>query len=120
MIHQSTPGEADHTTATLEEAAHGCALWSLYILIPEGVSSSFPRLPFACVDDKHQVKVGETSCPVAAAERGRQVLVRSGTSFEVSDHDFTHFSSIQSVSLIIDVPDAAISESSYEGDVHVM
>ena len=32
---------------------------------------------FACADDKHQVKVGEPSCLVAVAERGRQVLVRS-------------------------------------------
>ena len=74
---------------------------------------------FACVDDKHRVKIGEPSCPVAAAERGRQVLVRSGTSFQVSDHDFTRFSAIPSVSLMIDVPDA-ISESWYEGDVHVL
>ena len=36
---------------------------------------------FICVDDKHRVKVGEPSCPVAAAERGRQVIVRSGTNF---------------------------------------
>ena len=45
---------------------------------------------FDCVDDKHRVKVGEPSCPVAAAERGRQVVVRSGTSFQVADHDFTN------------------------------
>ena len=34
-----------------------------------------------CVDDKHRVKVGEPSCPVAAAERGRQVIVH-GRSFK--------------------------------------
>ena len=32
---------------------------------------------FACVDDKHRVKVGEPSCPVAAAERGRHRAVAS-------------------------------------------
>ena len=31
---------------------------------------------FACLDDKHKVKVGEQNYPVAAAERGRQVLVQ--------------------------------------------
>ena len=50
---------------------------------------------FACLDDKHKVKVGEPGFPVAAAERGRQVLVHSSTSFEV---DFTKISIIPSVS----------------------
>ena len=36
---------------------------------------------------------------VAAAERGRRVLVKVGTSFEVGDHDFTKFSIIPSVVL---------------------
>ena len=74
---------------------------------------------FVCVDDKHRVKVGEPSCPVAAAERGRQVIVRSGTSFQVADHDFTRFSAIPSVALVVDVPDV-ISGSWYEGNVHVL
>lgn len=30
---------------------------------------------FACLDNMHKVKVGEPNCPVAATERGRQVLV---------------------------------------------
>ena len=47
------------------------------------------------------------------------MLVRSGTSFQVFDHDFTRFSAIPSVSLIADVPDT-ISELWYEGDVHVL
>lgn len=61
---------------------------------------------FTCVDDKHRVKVGEPSCPVAAAERGRQVLVHSSTSFQVADHDFTRFSVIPSVALVVDIPDS--------------
>ena len=28
---------------------------------------------FACLDDKHRIKVGENGFPVAAAERGRRV-----------------------------------------------
>ena len=73
----------------------------------------------ACVDDKHPVKVGEPSCPVAAAERGRQVLVHSGASFQVSDHDFTRFSMIPSVALLVDIPDS-ITGSWYDGNVHVL
>ena len=46
---------------------------------------------FASIDDKHKIKVGEPSCPVASAERGRRVLVRSDETFVVSDHDFTKF-----------------------------
>ena len=43
----------------------------------------------ACVNDKHRVKVGESACPVAAAEQGRQVLVCRVSQFQVADHDFT-------------------------------
>ena len=73
---------------------------------------------FACVDDKHRVKVGEPSCPVAAAERGRQVIVSSGTSFQVADHDFTRFSMIPSVTLLVDIPES-VSGSWYDGSVCV-
>ena len=41
-----------------------------------------------CLDDKHRMKIGEPGFPVAATERGRRVLVRVGSSFEVGDHDF--------------------------------
>lgn len=43
---------------------------------------------FVCLDDKHRVKVGEPGNPLAAAERGRRVLVHVGTMFEVGDHGF--------------------------------
>ena len=58
-----------------------------------------------CIDDKHQLNVRESGFPVAAAERGRRVLVRVGTTFEVGDHDFTKFSIIPSVVLVVDIPD---------------
>lgn len=58
-----------------------------------------------CLDDKHRCKVGEPSFPVAAAERGRKVLVSLTQSFEVGDHDFTKFSIIPSVLLKVDIPD---------------
>jgi len=47
-----------------------------------------------CFDDKHRIKIGEPGFPVAAAERGRRVIVRAGASFEVGDHDFTKFSTV--------------------------
>ena len=71
-----------------------------------------------CIDDKHRLKVGEPGFPVAAAERERKVLVRAGTTFEVGDHDFTKFSIIPSVSLLVDIPDT-ISQSWYRGQVFV-
>ena len=70
-----------------------------------------------CADDKHRIKVGEPSCPVASAERGRQVLVHGSTLFQVADHDFTRFSTIPSASLVVDIPDK-ISESWYDGQVN--
>ena len=69
----------------------------------------------ASIDDKHKIKVGEPSCPVASTERGRRVLcVRSDETFVVSDHDFTKFGLIPSVIFIIDIPEE-ISESWYHG-----
>ena len=72
-----------------------------------------------CVDDNNRVKIGEPSCPVAAAGRGRQVLVHSSTNFQVADHDFTRFSVIPSVALLVDIPEK-ISESWYDGDMHLL
>ena len=76
---------------------------------------------FACLDDKHKVKVGEPTCncPVAAAKRGRQVLVHSSTSFFVGDHDFTRMSIIPSVSLLVDIPEELV-RSWYTGEVQVL
>ena len=38
------------------------------------------------IDDKHRLKVDQPGFPVATAERGRKVLVRAGTTFEVGNH----------------------------------
>ncbi len=73
---------------------------------------------FVCLDDKHRIKVGEPRVPIAAAERGRRVLTSVGTRFLVSDHDFTVFSIIPSVSLLIDVPED-IYGSWYAGQVYI-
>jgi len=43
---------------------------------------------FLSIDDKHRIKVGEPNFPVAAAERGRQVVVSMNKSFQVGDHNF--------------------------------
>ena len=73
---------------------------------------------FVCMDDKHRIKVGEPNYPVAAAEKGKRVLVRKDEVFEVADHDFTKFSMIPSVSLLVDIPDD-VTESWYSGKVFV-
>lgn len=40
------------------------------------------------LDDKHNIKVGEPNFPVAAMDRGKEVLVGTDAKFVV-DHDFT-------------------------------
>ena len=67
------------------------------------------------------MKVGAPNCPVAAAEHGRQVLVHFGSWFQVymSDHDFTLFNIVPSVTLLTDIPEE-ISGSWYSGKVHVL
>ena len=72
-----------------------------------------------CLDDKHRLKVGEPGYPVAAAERGRRVIVSLREVFEVADHDFTRFSIIPSVIFRIDIPDS-IDGSWYSGQVRVL
>ncbi len=71
---------------------------------------------FFCMDNKHRLKVGEPNYPVAAAERGKRVLVRRDETFEVADHDFTRFSLIPSVVLSVDIPED-VTDSWYTDQV---
>ena len=73
---------------------------------------------FVCLDDKHKVKIGEPGHPVAAAERGRQVVVSKTDTYAVGDHDFTHCSIVPSVVLEIEIP-ATFEGSWYTGQVFV-
>lgn len=73
---------------------------------------------FISLDDKHRIKIGEPGFPVAAAERGKKVIVSMQNQFVVGDHDFTKFSLIPSVAFIIDTP-ATIDGSWYDGEVYV-
>ena len=62
--------------------------------------------------------MGEPGTPVAAAERGKQVLVSTSQSFQVCDHNFTRFSLIPTVLLRVDIP-ASMDGSWYDGQVFV-
>ena len=96
--------------------SHYCA--AIFRYIREFAIMFRDQAHFVCMDDKHRVKIGEPGVPVAAAERGRQVLVSSTQSFEVCDHDFTRFSAIPTVLLKIDIP-TTMDGSWYEGQVYV-
>ena len=67
-----------------------------------------------CLDNKHRIKIGEPGFLVAAAERGKKVLVKVGSSFEVGDHDFTKLILVPSVTLVNTIP-SEISGSWYRG-----
>ena len=73
---------------------------------------------FVCIDDKHKIKVGEPGFPVAAAERGREVIVSFNETFMVGNHDFTHFLFTPSVILNISIPEQ-FEGSWYSGSVFV-
>ena len=64
------------------------------------------------------MKVREPGYPLAAAERGRRVVVRADTTFEMGDHDFSKFSIVPSVSLLVDIQ-SELSASWYHGLVTV-
>ena len=59
---------------------------------------------FISIDDKHRIKVGEPGFPVAAVECGKEVIVSKTVTFVIGDHDFTNFSLIPSVILVMDIP----------------
>lgn len=73
---------------------------------------------FICMDDKHHCKVGEPGCPVAAVDRGKKVIVSKDKVFAVADHDFTKFSIVPSVTMLLDLP-TEIHGSFYRGQVYV-
>ena len=56
---------------------------------------------------------------MAAAERGRRVIVSLQEEFQVGDHDFTRFSIIPSVIFRVDIPES-IEGSWYDGQVCVI
>ena len=64
--------------------------------------------PFVCIDDKHTIKVGEPGFPLAAAERGREVVVSTSDTFVIGDHDFSKFKITPSVTLLVDIPDKVL------------
>ncbi|GES72778.1 uncharacterized protein LOC105326236 [Rhizophagus clarus] len=70
------------------------------------------------MDDKHRCKIGEPGYPVAAVERGKQVIVSYNKSFVVADHDFTKCGIIPSVIMFCDIPES-IEDSFYQGKVYV-
>lgn len=53
------------------------------------------------MDDKHKIKVGEPSYPLAAAERGKQVIVGINQVMAVGDHDFSNCTLTPSVNLMV-------------------
>lgn len=73
---------------------------------------------FVCQDDKHTINVGEPGLPVAAFERGKQVLVAKGQTCTVADHDFTKFSLSPSVLFNVDIPEDMMGNV-YGGTVYV-
>ena len=70
------------------------------------------------LDGKHACKVGEPNYPVAAVDRGGKVLVAENTVFVLGDHDFTKAELIQSVTLLVDIPESATA-SCYKRTVNV-
>ncbi len=70
------------------------------------------------LDDKHRCKVGEPGYPVAAVERGKNVVISKDTTFAVADHDFTKTGIIPSVMMICDIP-KSINGDFYAGKVRI-
>ena len=99
------------------EDAHYCS--ALFRYLREMCIKFRGHSQLVCLDDKHKCKVGEPGLPVAAVERGKQVIVSSsGSKFSVADHDFTKCSVVPSVTLLCETPET-IDGSFYRGQVYV-
>ena len=70
------------------------------------------------MDNKHRCKVGEPGYPVAAIEKGKQVIVSKNKVFKVADHDFTKCDIIPSVTMLYDIP-ISINKSFYHEKVYI-
>ena len=93
---QSRQLHADHPDS------HYCA--AIFKYLKELTITFYEHTTLDCLDDKHKIKVGEPGFPVAAIDRGKQVLVGINISFEVGDHDFTNAKLTPSVALVCDAP----------------
>ena len=92
---------------------------SAYFRYQKEMAIQFRRYAwFVSQDDKHKIKVGEPGTPLAAIERGKQVIVGMNTVFQVADHDFSQLTLTPSVNFLIDIPED-IEGSFYAGKVHV-
>ena len=107
---QSRQVSADHVDS------HYCAAIFKYLRELAIMFQSY--VSFASQDDKHFIKAGEPGFPLAAVERGKQVLVSTGVPFCVGDHDFSKAKIVPSVTLLCNVPDK-ITDSFYSGKVHI-
>lgn len=59
---------------------------------------------FECLDDEHRIPVGEPGYPVTAVDRGKKVIVAQHQALVVADNEFTQFSLVSSVYIIVDIP----------------
>lgn len=91
---------------------------ALFRYLKEFVVKFRGQATMVCMDDKHTMKIGEPGYPIAAVERGREVLVSMGAKLEVGNHDFARLSLIPSVTLRIEIPET-IEGSWYQGKVYV-
>jgi len=73
---------------------------------------------YVFMDDKHHCKVGESSNPMAAVDRGKQVIILLDHKFVVVDQDHTKRSIVPSVAMVCNIPQS-IDESFYHGRVFV-
>ena len=92
--------------------SHYCA--AIFKYLRELAIKFRPHVSFASQDDKHFIKVGEPGFPVAAVERGKQVVVSTDAPFCVGDHDFTKAKIVPSVTLLCNVLEK-ITDSFYSG-----
>ena len=81
--------------------AHYCAASWKYM--KEYLVKHRDLVTLVSLDDKHKIKCGEPSYPVASAERGKKVIVAENQIMAVGDHDFTKFTLTPSVNFLVNL-----------------
>ena len=99
------------------EDSHYCA--ALFRYARKFAIKFYDHCSLLFLDDRHCCKVGEPNYPVAAVEKGKKVVAAvSGSTFTISDHDFTKFGLIPSVVVLCDIPER-MDNTFYRGQVLV-
>ena len=90
---------------------------AIYSFLKDRAQSYADSCSLVSADAKCKVTLGEPGYPIAAVTRGKRVIVGSGETLQVGDHDFSKISLIPDAILIQDIPRPNVTHTGEDEDV---